>query len=123
MLSMMTPRPIGMSGPLNHVNRSGQDSASTLARRTQAGNAAVRNASMRKLCKLDQAPHEGPRTGLSPEQVRLPVADQLLDRLAIGQLLLEDLSGQVRKLLVAGEAETDELCHGEVIHARLEVCR
>lgn len=123
MLSMMTPRLNGMSGPLNQVNRSGQSSASTLARRTQAGKAAVRNASMCKLCKFYQAPNEGPRTGLSPLQVRLPVADQLLDRLAIGQLLLEDFPGQVRKLLVAGEAETDELCHGEVIHSRLEVCR
>ena len=82
-----------MTGPLNQVNRSGHNSASTLARRTQAGKAAVSNASMCKLCKPYQAPPEVPRTGLRPEQVRLPVTDQLLDRLAIGQFLLEDLSG------------------------------
>ncbi|GIT66744.1 MAG: hypothetical protein Ct9H300mP25_02160 [Acidobacteriota bacterium] len=41
MLSMMTPRPIGISGPLNQEKRDGSKRESPLANRTQSGNAFV----------------------------------------------------------------------------------
>ena len=41
MLSMMTPRPTVMRGPLNHVNQSGRTRAATPAPSTHRGNAEV----------------------------------------------------------------------------------
>ena len=45
MLSMMTPSPIGISGPLNHVKSLGSTNARPLASNTQRGKALVSIAS------------------------------------------------------------------------------
>ena len=45
MLSMMTPRPTVMNGPLNQVNSSGRTRAMPLARSSQSGKALVRTVS------------------------------------------------------------------------------
>ena len=54
MLSMMTARPAGISGPLNQVSSSGRysASASALAASTQSGNALVSAASSFKATRL-----------------------------------------------------------------------
>ena len=54
MLSMMTPRPAGISGPLNQVSSSGRNSASALAASTQSGNALVSAASSFKATPRDE---------------------------------------------------------------------
>ena len=52
MLSMMTPSPIVISGPLNQVNSAGRMSATMLATSTHSGNADVRTESMRKTGRI-----------------------------------------------------------------------
>src|SRR6202023_3582236 len=52
-----------------------------------------------------------------PLVVGLPVADQALDGLAAGDLLVQDLAGQRRQLLVAREAQRDQLAHAELGNA------
>ena len=60
MLSMMMPRPSGMSGPLNHVNSSGRTSASPVAASTHSGNALVSAASSFKAGRLYTEGEVGP---------------------------------------------------------------
>jgi hypothetical protein len=59
--------------------------------------------------------------GLSAQLIGQPVPDQLLDGLAVCQLLVQCLARELRELGIARETQTDELVDGEVIDARLQV--
>lgn len=64
MLSMITPSPSVMSGPLNQVNSSGRTSARTLQTSTQTGNAEVNRETMRKTGALYAEPFREDRDEL-----------------------------------------------------------
>src|SRR3982750_3311698 len=61
--------------------------------------------------------------GLHPEVIRPPIPHPLLDLVRAGDLAGEHGAGEVGELLVAGEAEGDELAGTEVADAGREVRR
>ena len=60
---------------------------------------------------------------LCPQEIGLPVLDELLDGVAIGQVLREDPARQFRQFIVPGEAESDELRERELADSWLQVGR
>src|SRR5436305_12223613 len=60
---------------------------------------------------------------LHPEMIRPPIPRPLLDLVRAGDLTGEHGAGEIGELLVAGEAEGDELAGAEVADVGLEVRR